>query len=149
MKKKVKVIKKIEFLNMGCYPGTVLFSVGFSYKELKNTIDKQYKIGRWKDEDRLWLRGIENEDKLLNSGTYFALKRELINEKIGLEKTLYYIIITEQFKFTDYEMCKLAHEIIHICQFFLPDILDRNKEIEAEAYLHTHLMQQSLKILRK
>lgn len=61
---------------------------------------------------------------------------------------MFYIYIGEEFKFTDYEYCKLAHEVLHICQFLLPDFLDRNREFESEAYLHTHLMEQCLKAIR-
>lgn len=148
--KKKKQLKIIDFLNFGIFPGTILFSVGNSFDEIINTINKEYKSGRWVTEKghNLWSLGIDSDQKLLTSGTYFCLKRELENPKEGLEKTLYYLIITEQFEFTDYEMCKLAHEVVHLCQFHLPDILDRNREIEAEAYVHTHIMMQALKILR-
>lgn len=150
MKKKPTKLKVIDFLNFGIFPGTVLFSVGNSYSELVETIEEEYTAGRWEAESghKLWSLGISDDEKLLTSGTYFALKRELENKKENLEKTLFYIIITEQFTFTDYEMCKLAHEITHLLQFHLPTILDRNREIEAEAYTHTHLMMQCLKILR-
>lgn len=147
---KNKKLKVIDFLNFGIFPGIVLFSCGNSYEELISTIDKEYKAKRWKQEQgyNLWSLGLKNEKSFIESGCYFALKRELENEKEGLEKTLYYIIITEQFEFTDYQMCKLAHEILHICQFHLPPILNRDREYEAEAYTHTHLMSQCLKILR-
>jgi hypothetical protein len=31
----------------------------------------------------------------------------------------------------------------------LPDMLNRNQEFECEAYIHTHIMQQTLKVMRK
>lgn len=63
-------------------------------------------------------------------------------------KTFFFIIIP-RFDFDDDDcFVKLAHEIVHICQFFLPDVLNRNTEIECEAYLHTHIMRQALKKLR-
>lgn len=64
-------------------------------------------------------------------------------------RTYFYLVINADFKFTDYCYCKLAHEITHLCQFYLPDVLNRNQEWEAEAYLHTHLMEQALVHLRK
>lgn len=150
MKKKSKQLKVIDFLNFGIFPGIVLFSCGNSYEEIISTINKEYKSRRWHQEGgyNLWSKGIESEKDFINAGSCFALKRELTNSKEGLEKTLYYIIITKQFEFTDYDMCSLAHEVLHICQFHLPDILNRDREYEAEAYTHTHLMGQCLKILR-
>jgi hypothetical protein len=132
--------KIIRYLNTGIFPGTVMFSCGFDY----DFIIKFYKKHKATD----WLSGLEGDKNLIDGGNYFSLYRELYNTKTGESKHLYYIILKKQFTFTDYEMCVLAHEIVHICQFFLKDILDRNKEIEAEAYLHTHLMQQCLKELR-
>jgi len=61
---------------------------------------------------------------------------------------LFYIILTEEFDFSDYAYCKLAHEVLHICQFILPDILNRDREYECEAYLHTHIMMQCLNQIR-
>lgn len=147
MKKKSK-IKIIDFLNMGCYPGTVLFSYQFSYDELLFQINKNYKSKRWTDEKPFWSIGISDDKSKIDNGNYFALYREIYNTKTKEEKHLYYIILKKEFLFTDWDYVMLSHEILHICQFFLPDILDRNKEIEAEAYLHSHLMQQCLKIIR-
>lgn len=92
--------------------------------------------------------GLRDDKKLFDSCGYLACKRIIKNVKTGETKTLFYIFIKGEFKFTDYEMVKLAHECLHICQFSLPDILDRDKENEAEAYLHSHLMHQILKLLR-
>jgi hypothetical protein len=149
MKNKKTTHKTIAFLNMGNYPGTVMFSVGFTQPELIKQLQKNYKTGYWKPEQGCenWLRGIEKDD-LLKGGVWFALQRKLYHKKHPA-KNLFYILILRPFDFSDGDMCKLAHECLHICQFFLPDILDRNKEYEAEAYLHTHLMSQCLRIMRK
>lgn len=141
----------IESINLGIYPGYVLFSNGFNYDELMGELHKF--------EDGDWFRGIseETDRALIESGNYFALKRkvddwevddETKEQKMIASRTLYYIIISEEFKFTDFEYAKLAHECLHICQFHLPDLLDRNREWESEAYLHTHLMLQCLTAMR-
>lgn len=39
-------------------------------------------------------------------------------------------------------MVTLAHELLHLCQEFLPTFLDRDVEHEAEAYFHTNLMNK-------
>ena len=34
----------------------------------------------------------------------------------------------------------IAHEVLHLCQEYLPKFLNRDEEHEAEAYFHTHVM---------
>lgn len=135
-----KSYKYISWLDTGIFPATVMFSCGFEYDE----IVRQLKSKNASD----WLRGISEDKQLIDSGSWFALKRTLENSKTGCRKNLYYIILKHNFDFKDDSYCKLAHEVLHICQFFLPDCLDRNREIEAEAYLHTHIMRGCLKVLR-
>lgn len=62
---------------------------------------------------------------------------------------LYYLIMPNPFAFTDHEMITLAHECLHLVQYRLDGILDRDREFECEAYLHSHLMSQILEQLRK
>ena len=138
---KVKHSSKIlHWLDNGCYPGYVMFSCGFSYDEIMKLLKKK--------KAKHWIIGISDDKTFIDKGNYFGLHRIISNKKTGKEVNLYYIIIKDRFTFTDYEYCKLAHEILHICNFFLKDILDRDKEFEAEAYYHTHIMTQCLKILR-
>ena len=35
----------------------------------------------------------------------------------------------------------LSHELLHLCQTFLPRYLNRNVELEAEAYFHSNLLR--------
>lgn len=139
MKNKQPKTKHIHFLDMGIFPGTILFAHGFSYDDLISLLNKK-KINEW-------IAPIVGEKELIDSAHNLAMKREMFNPKTGESKTFYYILIKE-FKFTDFCYCKLAHEILHITQFHLPDILNRNKEIEAEAYLHTYIMERCLNVLR-
>lgn len=111
-----------------------MLSCGFDYHKLIEELDK--------NENKEWANGIREAGNLISNANWIALHRE--SEGIHL----FYIIIKPLFDFSDKHMCYLAHECLHICQFFLKDILDRNREYEAEAYLHTHLMQQALKHLR-
>ena len=126
--------KAIEFLNTGIFPATVCLIIGMNYKE---TCRELRKIGAIE-----WIGGIGNDKDLFDRAKYLAMFRPFNG------KHLYYISMRD-FDFSDYDMCKIAHEVLHICQFFLPDVLDRNREIEAEAYLHSHLMSQCLKVLRE
>lgn len=133
--------KIIHWLNSGIFPASILFSVGFTYDEIIKYCNKVKAHG--------WTLAISEDKELLNSGKNFALKRTVTNNKTGKEVDYFYIIFLERFDFSDWSMCKLAHEVLHICQFMLPDILNRNKEFECEAYLHTHIMEQALKIMRQ
>ena len=137
---KNKQYKVLHWLNTGIFPATVMFSCGFEYDEIMKMLKQK------KADD--WFLGISDSKELIDNGSWFGLKRVIQNTKTKETKTLYYIIIKECFDFKDYSYCKLAHEVLHICQFFLPDCLDRNREFECEAYLHTHIMNQCLKILR-
>ena len=137
-----KNVKTIQFLNTGIFSATILFSCGYSYDELAKFLKKR------KADD--WLAGISVPDdiELIKKSFGLAMKREVYNKKSGVEKTFFYLYLRDSFTFTDYEYCVLAHEIIHILQFMLPCLLDRNTEIEAEAYTHTHIMKQCLEHLR-
>jgi len=117
-----------------------MFSCGFEYDEIMKLL-KQKKAEHWDT-------GISGDKELIDKGNWFGLRRVIENSKTKESKTLFYIIIKETFDFKDYSYCKLAHEVLHICQFFLPDCLDRNREYECEAYLHTRIMEQCLKVLR-
>lgn len=132
--------KIIRYLDTGIFPCTVLFSVGFTYDEIIKHLNKTKATE--------WALGLSEDKKLVDSGNNFALKRTIENNKTGKSVTMFYIILINQFKFTDYEMCKLAHEVLHICQFMLPEMLDMEREYESVAYTHTYLMQSCLKQLR-
>lgn len=65
------------------------------------------------------------------------------------EKRHYYIIrIPKEFTFSDLDYVTLAHEVLHITQYFLTDVLDRDVENEAEAYFHSYLMEYCLNVIR-
>jgi hypothetical protein len=138
--KKGKVIKGMYWIDCGIFPATVLFVFGFTYDEVMVELKKK-KAGSW-------AMAIQDDRKLYESSNYLAMQRTLENTKTGKEVQHFFIKIKEPFTYTDYEYAKLAHECLHICQYMLPDVLDRNKEHEAEAYFHTYLMQKCLACLR-
>lgn len=133
-----ELYKVLHWCDFGIFPGSVLFSAGFTIQEILERLPK-IKHGRE------WMRGLQDE-KISD-----MLKRVnglAISERIK-DKTYYYIIMPDKFDFSDHHYTTLAHEIIHICQFLLPDVLTRDREIEAEAYLHSHIMKQCLNAIRK
>jgi len=138
--KPTKSIKILHWLDTGIFPATILFSYQFSYDEVIRLLKKKQASD--------WLAGISGDKIRLTNSNYIALHRELENTTTHETRKLFYIFIKEEFKYTDYEYCNLAHEVVHMCQYILPAILDRDKEHEAEAYLHTHIMSQLLEVLR-
>lgn len=138
MKKSFKVL---TWIDTGIFPASIMFCSGFSYKEMTLLLKKK------KASD--WLLGIRDDEVFLKKeGTWgVGMKRTIENKKLKTSKVLYYIIIKD-FDFSDGDYCKLAHEVLHICQFFLPDVLNRDDEHEAEAYLHTYVMGKCLRAIR-
>lgn len=131
--------KHLHTLDAGIYPFKIVLSSGFNYDELCKELKKQ--------KCDLWLTGLKDDKKFIDSGRNFALKRRIDGGKHN-GSILFYIIFRDQFRFTDYWYMKLAHEILHICQFMLPEVLERDREYESEAYLHSHIMGQALKKFR-
>lgn len=131
--------RQLHTLNAGIFPFKIMLSSGFTYDEIMKELKKQ-KCDQW-------LAGLKEDKALIEGGKNFALKRTVEHKKHGAV-TLFYIIFIKIFDFSDWSMCTLAHECLHITQFMLPEILDRNREYECEAYLHTHIMEQALNKLR-
>ncbi len=87
-----------------------------------------------------WLEGFEYKGvtkECLSNGSWLA---RIVT--IEGRKYLYiHIPVKVNLKDPDH-MVKLAHEVLHICQFYLPTFLDRDREYECEAYTHTYIMRQ-------
>jgi hypothetical protein len=129
---------------MGIFPGTVLFSMGYKPLELAKILKELY--GEKDD----WTIALSDQIERLDSTTaWYALRRDMEITSTGEKRIFFYILIPDVFDFSDYDYIRLAHEVLHICQYHLPDLLNRNEEREAEAYLHTHLMTQAMKLIRK
>ena len=131
-------MKRFGYLDNGIFPGTVLFSCGNSYAEIIEEIRKS--------KEKYWEKGISTEESFIDNGCSKALHRTII--KGDRKINLYYIILNGWYK-TDYDYVVLAHECLHITQFFLSQVLERDREIEAEAYYHSHIMQQCLDLIRQ
>lgn len=131
-------MKILTFIDFGIFPGSVMFTVGYGADEVKKH------LRRMKAPE--WIRSIEGDEHRFGKG-YHALHRELLQIKTGLVRHYYHIIL-EKFEFTDECYIRLAHECLHLCSFHLRDILDRNREFEADAYTHSHLMRQCLDKIR-
>lgn len=132
----------IQCINSGIFYANILFIYNYEHDEAIKALKKE------KCHD--WIAGLEDIKDLFDQTncSNFAAYRSIYNKKTNEDKQLYYIVRQKKFNFTDDDYCVLAHEVVHLCQFILRDILNRNKEVEAEAYLHTHLMTQCLNHIR-
>lgn len=129
----------IVTLDAGIFPCRVLFTVAVKHEEILARLKKNKSMD--------WYDCVASEGEFYKL-PYWAGKRVYTNTKTGQERIYFLFHIGRPFDFSDWDMVMLAHECLHLCQFMLKDILDRDKEHEAEAYLHSHLMTECLKILR-
>jgi hypothetical protein len=138
MPKKNKKYLGMAWLDHGCFPDCTMFAFGMGYDEIITMLKRK--------KDEAYIEGLKDSKELIDGGHFFALARTLKNKE-GEVRNLYYLIIKE-FQFDDLHYCILVHECLHITNFFLQRVLNRDTEFEAEAYFHTHLMEQCLKFLR-
>lgn len=130
--------RTLSWLNFGSFPGSVLFANGYQYDELIATLKRK--------RQRSWIVALENSEALAREAQNLTLFQE-IEEKGGTYQ-YFFLLIQRPFEFTDEEYCILAHECLHLCQFHLSKVLNRDREFEAEAYTHTHLMKQAIAAMR-
>lgn len=133
--------KIIEWFDLGIFPGVVMFSNGMQYDEIIIELNKI--------KAEQWILGIGSpEDKqLIDNGNAFGLYRSIENTKTGRVVNLFYIILKKPFEYSSSDYIILAHEALHIVQFFSEGVFDRKKEIECEAYLHSHIMRKCIESL--
>lgn len=134
--------KILRWINCGIWPTSFMLSVGFTYDEIIKHCKRLKALG--------WHEALAESKDVINSNKHFgcALKQEVHNNKTNTTTAYYYIILRQPFDFSDWSMAALAHEVLHLCQFMLKDILDMEREYEAVAYTHTYFMEQILKALR-
>lgn len=133
MPHKIKPKKFIKFLDFGSYPGNLLFIYNTDYKN----------IARWasaldNSKDN-WLEAVVSCGEELN--------KPLITISIDTDQKYFIMKFGREFKFKAQDYIDLAHEVFHVVQFYTTDI-SQNREIEAEAYLHSHIMTQCINAIR-
>ena len=128
----------LSWLNFGSFPGSVLFANGYEYDELIENL-KRKRCGDW-------IKALKPSEDLARQAKNLTIVQEMVDDKGTYQ--YFFLLMQKPFEFTDEDYCILAHECLHLCQFHLSAVLNRNKEYEAEAYTHTHLMKQALTALR-
>ena len=122
-------------MNFGTLPGHVHVSISKDWgAALKSIIAKEKR----KPKKSGWLDFYLDIQEYVSQSEGFGL---VVKRKIN-GVTYYSLFLTEFNKNKPYHHAVLAHECLHLCQFHLPDFMDRNQESEFEAYTHTHLMNQ-------
>lgn len=134
----VVLTKTIKWIDFHLFPTSVMLSCGYSYQELLSKFGKKYPT---------WIKPLDEHQELFETCWGFV-HRERWKDKDGVKKEHYWLIIANPFDFSDESMCNLAHEVLHVVQFVLSDKINRDDEVEFEAYFHTYLMIECLKALR-
>lgn len=132
--------KGVSFIDFGTFPGVLCFAWGLSYGKIVSRLKKMGEAGEE------WALGISGDEQFIDSNSCLALHRALQDDD-AKDMEMFYIIFTDKWEENVINIVKLAHEVLHILQFYLPGVLDRTKEHEAECYLHTHIMRKCLSVI--
>lgn len=131
-KKKVKIF---QFIRGGSFPFDILFTVNMKPIEIREKLKAEC------GED--WIQAFDCTDDFFDGSWGVAMERSVDGYYH------YFLSLHKGFKFSSpYDYCKLAHEVLHLCQFALPKFINRDLEFEAEAYTHTHIMDMCLDIMK-
>jgi hypothetical protein len=129
-------MKVIDTLNFGSFPGKIMFTCGYSFKDVCKELKKQ--------KCNEWLECFKQLEYLFEpSCAGFAAVRKLN------EFTYHFVCLRDEFDFSDKHHATLSHEVIHIITYNISDMLDIVKENEAFAYTHTHILNQCYEVLRR
>jgi len=138
MPEEIQLTKTIKWIDFALFPQSVMLANGYSYEELLAKFGKRFPT---------WVKPLEEHKKLFDTCWGFVHRHQW-TDKNGVKKCHYWLIIKDPFDFSDEAMCNLAHEVLHVVQFVLADKINRDDEVEFEAYFHTYLMTECLKALR-
>ena len=136
---KPKKLKLIQWLDTGIIWPKIMFSQGMTYQE----IHKHFTRTKIRDP---WLIALEHNKDIIESPAWCAV-RTIVTQK-NKKAVCFFICIKGYFDFTDYDYCRLAHEVQHIINYVMPDFCDIIREHEFCAYMHTHIMKQCLNKIR-
>lgn len=132
--------KAFAFIKNGIFCGHTLFVCGYSYSKLLKKLNFE--------KSKEWYDALNNEDTKLLLEDCFACCR--VEELNGVKYPI--VFIRNKFNINNSgnnnDFVVLAHELIHLNQFYLSEFIDRNKEKECEAYFHTYMMNECLNALK-
>lgn len=132
---------KYAIIDFGMFKNEVLVALNCNYDQLLQWVTK--------NADKLYLATVKDEDNalIIKNGSGLTVCQTFSHPK-HYDQTRYIIWLRSLDMRSNYDISVLFHEITHLSQFFLPKVLDRNKEIEAEAYFVGYVAKQIMDIVR-
>lgn len=125
---------EIYTLNHGIFHGATMFVIGGTAKEAVEKLEP----------DNEWIEPLKDvSDENFQNTNGVCSFREVNGVKY------YFIFLHKGFDHKPESYVTLSHEILHLCQFLLPDFINRDVEHEAEAYFHSHIMSQCLECIEE
>lgn len=125
--------KAFTYIKNGSFSGELLFVCGYEYHEL---------IEKLLNEPPYYLDTVIKEARFIeeNENGTFQIMTE--------GKHSAYLILIKSFDGSSFDISTIAHEVVHLCQFtFEACGVNREKEIEAEAYHHDFILRECLNAL--
>ena len=149
-----KRIKSSDVVRLSPYwcGGVVLVSCGMSSKEILEYIAESYLCHDVSCRKNLvrWRRLIRESRKSIDrvNDLKCTTKGSVMWDSDSCDDPVLLMLISPDFDFSNTEdMITLAHECLHLCQRLLPIYLNRDEEMEGEAYFHSYLMREAVGIL--
>jgi hypothetical protein len=110
-------------------------------KDIKSFYSTKEEWAKFLEDNREDLDGLDKDGGLTSHGVFIYREMKDKNCKMRM------MILKYGFSPSNPEnMRTLAHETLHLCQEFLPQFLNRDEEMEAEAYFHSHIMHSIYKL---
>ena len=110
-------------------------------KDIKKFYNAKQDWLDWLENHRGEFTEFDKDGGSSGQGMYSSSKGKRTGEKMRM------IILKYGFSPNNPEnMRTLAHEVLHLCQEFLPTFFNRDEEMEAEAYFHSYIMQYCYKL---
>jgi hypothetical protein len=108
--------------------------------EIKKFLKEKEEFLNFISDNRGDIDGLDKGGDSVGQGVY------IYRQPPGRSYKLRLLILRYGFSpYKPHNMRTLAHEMLHVCQEFLPQFLDRDEEMEAEAYFHSYLMESCYK----
>jgi hypothetical protein len=128
-----------DFVKLGHFPASCLVAYNMTHKELCSALKRR----KYPD----WVAALEGDERRFEDNTCYGMWR---SAKRGNKTTnCFFILLKDYVKLNDFGYTLIAHEVLHVVQF-VSEFVSANviEEKESSAYLHSHLMTETIKIVR-
>jgi len=138
MPEEIELNCTVKWIDFSWFEGCVMLSCGNDYEWLLNKYGKIFPT---------WVKPLEEHKSLFDTCWGFVHRHQWKRED-GKQMAHFWLIIKDPFTFSDEDMVNLAHEVLHVAQFVLSEKINRDQDVEFEAYFHSYIMRECLKALR-